>query len=452
MYLKNKEKLLQYKREKKRFKRKKKLKKRSRINSPKNTFWLKKTVEAKRETYLSPLYKFLRKKEFYSKNPRLLTSNILSVPRILSFEVNNKGTIDFLKLLISKLHPEVLNPSPLELSFQNCERLDLGALMVLNVFIQDFFKYRRRLLHSFKNRIKVREIVFNENMNPQINNLLFTMHFNVKINDEINGRVPIMGFRLIEGNKKLKNYAENSKGKICFAIRKYINLCLNRHGVELNPFGVNKFDNLIGEILNNAEDHSKIDNWYVYGSLMENSNDNDTLRTSELNLVFLNFGDSIYEGFENTRKENFKTFNEMNKLYQSLTHSPKLNKLYRRFSKENLFTLFGLQEGYSRLKFESESRGTGTMSFIRAFIDLGDYCYHSYKPGLFILSGHTLVKCDQKYKPFQRGERYFLSLNDEQDLTKPPSKNHLLNLEEYFPGTVLLTKIYLNKNHFMTKL
>lgn len=43
------------------------------------------------------------------------------------------------------------------------------------------------------------------------------------------------------------------------------------------------------------------------------------------------------------------------------------------FTKDDLYTLYCLQEGISRLKYEDESRGRGTMNFIRAFITLGSF-------------------------------------------------------------------------------
>ena len=55
----------------------------------------------------------------------------------------------------------------------------------------------------------------------------------------------------------------------------------------------------------------------------------------------------------------------------------------------------------SRLKYEGEGRGNGTMHFINKFIYLGRYGIENtdFNPILNVISGHTVLTCDGKYQP-----------------------------------------------------
>jgi hypothetical protein len=164
-------------------------------------------------------------------------------------------------------------------------------------------------------------------------------------------------------------------------------------------------------------------------------------------LSFLNFGYTIYEGFLETKIDN-------NNLYNQLKTGCDQIKTKTNFSDENLFTLYALQDGVSRLKFKDESRGTGTMKFLNCFFEFGDYhdTVKKHSPSLSILSGKTELVCDNKYKPFEIKGEYFLSLNDDKDLTQPPSSKHLKNLDYSFPGTLLTVRVLLNNEHIRKKI
>lgn len=120
------------------------------------------------------------------------------------------------------------------------------------------------------------------------------------------------------------------------------------------------------------------------------------------------------------------------------------------FAKEDLYTLYCLQEGISRLKYEDESRGRGTMNFLRAFITLGAFGKKNpqYKPHLNIISGRTIINCDNERGPYKKDKSFFLSLNQENDISILPDQKYLKHIYQYFPGTFLEVKIYLNKTYF----
>jgi hypothetical protein len=225
---------------------------------------------------------------------------------------------------------------------------------------------------------------------------------------------------------------------------------LSEHDYAFNAEGTNEFDGLISEILNNAEDHSPFNIYYASGNFLKEvkSAENQPL-VGEVNISIMNFGYSIFDGFEQTKQENKETYDIMNLLYEKVKSSIGFS-----FTKENMFTLYALQDGISRLKFADGSRGTGTMKFINSFFSFGDYQDEAkeYYPSLTIFSGKTELICDNTFKPTSRNGMFLLSLNSEDDLGKPPKKSHLRSTKFPFPGTLLSIKLYLNREHIAKKI
>lgn len=259
------------------------------------------------------------------------------------------------------------------------------------------------------------------------------------------------------GSKTRSSYLENNKGEILSEVIDFINRTLGGFDLKLEHKSKRAMNNLMGEILGNAEDHSSLSNFYVNGaSFLEIVDDQPLI---ELNLSIINFGDSIANGFEKTKRDNQEIYRKMHKLFER--HSRLLNGNFNNhYSRESLYTLYSLQEGVSRIKFLRKSRGNGTMNFIRAFINLGSYgdINKKYQSSLNVISGNSVIECNNKYKPYKVTNKedgrmkYILSLNKERDLEKLPDKNHIFANKKAFPGTVLQVKIFMDKKHFMTTL
>ena len=67
--------------------------------------------------------------------------------------------------------------------------------------------------------------------------------------------------------------------------------------------------------------------------------------------------------------------------------------------------LYMLNEGISRLKYEDASRGNGTMQFLQAFTTLGSFGKKNsnFKSILNVISGHTVLSCDNSVGPYTDG-------------------------------------------------
>lgn len=386
------------------------------------------------------LISFLRKKNFLNKE---YAENKLCVPTHFSFEKQNDESLFFFKKLLSSY---LCSNNSITLDFTNCQSIDISNVMLLDILLKEIrhidYKYNLKYYHKANKTIK-----YIASKHNKVNKCLFAFGL-IK---DIQGAKDGEGYLLLglkKGLKKRMSYKENVKGEVIRDIRNFINDSLKASNVELNSKGIHKFDRLLSEILNNAEDHSTLGEWYVNGiSYKEIDNGKDPI--IEFNLAILNLGFSIAKGYLKLEDKNASIIKEVGKWYE--THLLAMTKKgSSQFDRDDLYTLYCLQEGVSRLKYDNESRGNGTMTFIRAFIELG--CYgnsdKNYRSHLNIISGNTIINCDNDIKPYTINKVNYLSLNNSNSLDELPDKKYLKHSNEYFPGTFLEAKIYLNKKYF----
>ena len=382
---------------------------------------------------------FLKKKGFFSKE--YINKSII-VPRHFSFEDNSDDSITFFKIMLSSY---LLSDDSILIDFSDCEYIDIPNAMFLDIIIKElnFIKYSYNL--KFYNCVK-KVIRYKESKYTKTNKCLYVFKL-IKEVKEANKGEGFLYLGLKKGWAKRTSYKENNKGAICKEVRGFINSSLRESNAVLNVTGENIIDKLLSEIFNNAEDHSIHNEWYVNGvSYKEIVNGEPII---ELNLGILNLGFSISEGFFQTKEKNKEMIEDTEKWYVKHHELMKKNNNIC-FAKEDLYTLYCLQEGISRLKYEDESRGRGTMNFLRAFITLGAFGKKNpqYKPHLNIISGRTIINCDNERGPYKKDKSFFLSLNQENDISILPDQKYLKHIYQYFPGTFLEVKIYLNKTYF----
>jgi hypothetical protein len=397
------------------------------------------------ETFKIPIYSFFRDVNFLDGSER--EDNYIEIPIDFSFCNSYDSSLKVIKHFIASLIYS--SGGELIVSFEKCINVDQAALFVLQIIKYDIVEQLQRLnnkLTASKSRVSVK---FKESKNDVVNKMLFVNQILPEARVKVEGLMPLRGVGYIKGLKNQKHYSENKKGRIVTNVREFLNTCLVDHGYEFNPNGKNEMDGLLSEILGNGEDHSPFDTYYATAnSFIEANSIAPDQIVGVINLSIMNFGYSIYEGLEKTKNENYVSYNEIDELYQTVSRLKPGG-----FTRENLFTLYALQEGISRLKYEDQSRGTGTMKFINSFFALGDFedATKQYHPELSIISGRTRVICNNKYRPYQRNQVNYLSLNFENDLNKAPDPANLKSLETFFPGTILYVRVFLNKEHLTKK-
>lgn len=366
-------------------------------------------------------------------------TDIIKIPKRFSFYDSHNDCVSVFTQLAASLYH---HSKEVCIDFSECEDISVSTMTLLYILIRDF----RASLGKGKKKIKSTKLTVKP---PSKTDDLRVMKY-LKIfdfydykdftdNDGEFLKLPVLS------GKFRGSYVENRKATAAKQIVEFINQSYRPANKILSPKGRNLFEGLTNEMLNNAEDHSiKNETWYVSGVTFHDSNIEADLL--ELNLTILNFGDSFFEGFERTKRENAANYQKLEKL---LEHHQKQFSLRKRFEKESLFTLYMLNEGISRLKYEDASRGNGTMPFLKAFSDLEDKGPQGkkYRSVLKIITGHTTLSCDSDVVPYGEDEKHLrISLNKEQDFLKLPEPQYLQYHSKYFPGSFIECKVFLNKN------
>ena len=370
------------------------------------------------------------------------------IPKNFTLEQNHKESLK----VISQIRHSILKfkGRSILLDFSRCKTVDYGCLFLLKIIVEEYLSHLGNLQRRvFALRVRIDIKIKISKISDEVNNMLVLSGIAMGTTENESQFQPVNMLNFMKGSRPKRPYADNWKSTAATRIRKYVNQNLKRQNFELDEYSAGYLDGIITEVLNNAEDHSPFDTWYVGGNLSETKRTDNSNAISEVNLAFLNFGYSIFQGFEDSKVENIEMYSDMFKMHETVSAKIK-SKL---IEKEQLFTLYALQDGFSRLRYADESRGTGTMKFINSFLYLGDYedQPNGIVPSLTIFSGNTYLKCDCNYRPFQLDNVNFLSLNKENLLTEPPEDTHLHKTDTYIPGTLLVVKLYLSEENLKNK-
>lgn len=365
---------------------------------------------------------------------------IITVPKRFSFKENYDECVVFFKELISSY---LFLETVIILDFRKCKKSSIACFSVLEVILDNLYDIRdsynnHRFSPCIRN-VKVLQSEKDVKTNKFLHSFLHVPMPEKQIDNSYYMKLPLQSGRL-------RNYKESSKGAVTKNVVNFVNESTHVAGAILNPKGRNAIEGLLTEVLGNAEDHSSKNNfWFVDGiSFAENQNDVDVV---DLNLCIFNLGNSMYEGFEGTKEQNADNYAKCDQLYRK--HEA-LFTSKRRFERESLFTLYMLNEGISRLKYKDSSRGNGTMRFLESFITLGSFgeINDKFKCQLNVISGHTVLTCDNDIRYFEEDNFKKLSLNKEKDMQLLPDEDYLAYNKEVFPGTILECHIFLNRNYF----
>ena len=363
------------------------------------------------------------------------------VPDDFSFNTNFDKCIHFFRCLVTSFSRK---KGDVVLDFSRCWNVSVSALTLIKALYYEFMLAQMRYARM-DNMYEMRKLKIHSKVNSKdVKKYLHSLRL-CKFDDFKDEDGEVLSLDLIRG-KNRRIYQENTKGRAIREIVQFINTSLEPVNKSLTPEGLNNIEALVSEILNNAEDHSHNNcEWYALGiAFHEKIKGEDVV---ELNLVILNFGDTMYEGFEGTKDLNQENYAIVHRKYNS--HSDLFEENVK-FEKESLFMLYMLNEGISRLKFEDDSRGNGTMQFLDAFAQFGSFgCKNpDFVPQLNVISGHTVLLCDHEVAPYMEGNHLKLSLNKVKDLKLLPDKEYLKYNCELFPGTIIECKIYLNEQFF----
>ncbi len=223
-------------------------------------------------------------------------------------------------------------------------------------------------------------------------------------------------------------------------VTKHVDDCLGEYNWGLTDEAKEYLSRLIGEVLDNAEEHSGRPDWWIAGYLRK---DTET-KYGDYHLTIFNFGRTLSESLQE-----LSPGSELRKGIQSLIRKHRGGLFSASWTEENLWTLYALQGGVSRLEGD---RGTGTVDMIRFFERIGQQKSGKDGPVMCVVSGRTQILFDGKYgMKYQRipsGEkRFIIAFNKTNDLRRKPDPNCVRNLDRYFPGTLISLRIFFDQEH-----
>lgn len=388
--------------------------------------------------YYPKFLQMLDESEYISS---LFCKSIIDAPVLFSFKKDYDGCIQFFKEIVSSYL--LSNTGKITIRFTKCTNSSIACFSILEVLLSDLeeikFKYNRNRHVTCCKEIEVERSERDVKTNKYLHAFL-----HIPLPKEQNDGSRYLKLPIQSG--KRKNYKENAKARVSSTIVQFVNHSVEGAGVTLKLEGRRAIEGLIGEVLGNAEDHSApYSEWYVDAiSFAESQNDTEVI---DLNLSIMNVGPSMYEGFEATKKDNSENYSKCQKLYE--LHKEQFSAFHK-FNRESLFTLYMLNDGISRLKYQDESHGNGTTRFLESFISLGGFGAENpkFKCQLNVISGHVIVTCDNDLHAVRNDNVIVLPLNREKDFKKLPDKNYLSYSSSYYPGTILECHIYLNRDYF----
>lgn len=390
----------------------------------------------------SPFYVDRLKKEEYKELV------VIGVPENFSIIDNEKESYSFLKRVVSVLLLQTCKD--LWLDYKKCQNIDLLSQIYLDAILSDYCKFMRICEKANVDRfLNVRSIGGRDMKNDKVRRLLNSVGspaILVNRNVAYDGVKPYR-LRRFDGESVSVNSRKAQKEIDTTTLLDYVNECLSKVNKSLTGEASQNLGYVIGETIINAEEHSSLHYRYLIG-YFEEYKEGDK-HYGLLNLVIMNFGQTIYEKFKmppQGTRINEKCVEQMKTLSDEYKSK---NRFRQHFTEETLWTLYSLQGGVSCIPLDIRQRGNGTIQFINSFFKLkGDESVDDVSC-MYLLSGNTRIDFDGTYKLHkiqgQNGDyKDIISFNDSGSLSEEPDKKYVRNVSSYFPGTAIFAKLLIN--------
>lgn len=392
----------------------------------------------------------LNEKEFakYGEiNKHLDEEMWIEIPKVFSISEKPELAINFLRQLYKVLMEEKIKL--IHFDYSACENLGFSASVIMDVIIMavDAYRIEEGIKCNYAGNVphekRSREILLASGL---------PYHLKAKIRLKPDEK-KLERFELVSGHHSEKDEKKIS-GIVATKLTLYLDKCLGTQRMFLKDKGKVFMSTMLGEVLDNCEIHGgKNATWYTQGHYQIYKNK----QVGEMQLIFLSFGDTIYEGLKQEASE--ETRKRLDYIMQK--HQTVLSD---RWNEETIYTVSALQAGISRLRDKDiegyEFRGSGTVSMIEHFYNIGK-TNGKEEPRMVIVSGHTMIKFDDRFKmkteTFVKDEVFgntsskIIAFNKENDIYKPADSKNVKYMKEYFPGTIISLKFYLDRKYIESK-
>jgi hypothetical protein len=386
-----------------------------------------KPINKKKSPYSSLAISLLRKSQSKHTRRGLGIKEKIILPKIFSIIDDPEGFLSILNNIdlnnIEKLREIYVDHSTVQ-------EIDLAAESILDFLIMELKKSKRN-----QKKFNISGILPNDvQIDRYIRAIGIVKNLDIKtklIDSQDDDRLRIFKMRN-------KSHYETSltqpdwKSTATTEFVKHINDCLQDHNKKLIRTAEGRLASYIGEILNNAEDHSGYDESTIVGYL-DNASANHICE-----IAIFNFGKTIAQTFHEM-PENSYTNIEISEYIESHTRKTLFSK---EWSKNDLLTLVALQGHISSKNYhKDQDRGQGTVDLIDFFQKIHKKCVSekSSLAEMAILSGNTHIYFDGKYKmSADETGRKVIAFNDKNDLSQKPDSRYVRNLGKLnFPGTII---------------
>ena len=346
-------------------------------------------------------------------------------PTTFSFIENPDDTLATIESLIEhSLNNRILQ---IAIDHRKCTLIDHGAEAVASVMVKAIATVRRkRLLGWYPKDRTLQRIVASVGM-PSVLGLT-------------NPDPGLVVYPLCHGRKDRSLVHTTTVEKATSRLVEYIDSCLSRYGHKLTPRGCKHYADLVGEVIANAEAHSRRPDWWVAAYLMPNGDG----QWGHCHITIFGFGDSLAESLKRLPRDA--------RLRQKIEARVEQHTRWfsRRWREDDLWTLYALQGKVSRQnkdRYTIGDRGQGTAEIIQAFHDLSGT--RVSKPKMCLLSGRTHILFDDRYhmtRPSAESGRV-IAFNAPNSLAEPPDSRYVRHLANRFPGTLVSLRFNLDEEH-----
>ncbi|NJD03421.1 MAG: hypothetical protein FIA99_12700 [Ruminiclostridium sp.] len=380
---------------------------------------------------ITRLLKYLYEKEFYKQGDVFLDGTAyIKIPEVFSLSENPDKTIDTLKQIY--YYGTIKNVKKIFFDHSECNTLGIGASTIMDIIVMEM-NNSRKMLHK--------EFELEGKLPPE---------GNVRDFIRTSGILKHLGFaESIKNNiRKLELIISGESDFVSTEIVDYILQCLSTQKLTLKKEGKQKLSEMLGEIIDNCKAHGgDLKKWYTLGHYNLHRNG----KYGECHLVIFNFGQTIYESLNSadTTRSTIKSLRSITKKHITLFRQ-------NEWTVENLWTLYALQDGVSRFRNKKDpDRGTGTIKLIDGLQSIGKNKDGGH-PIMTITSGHTQIYFDGTYNLKEElignERRQIIAFNEDNDLKKPPDKKYVRMLNNYFPGTIISMKFYIDGEYIKQKM
>ena len=209
----------------------------------------------------------------------------------------------------------------------------------------------------------------------------------------------------------------------CTYISDYISNSQKERGKILSPVGYNCINGLVGEILTNSKEHlgDEYSQYFITGFFKKD--------IGEINLSFINFGDTFYQGIKYNSKDIKESLNDAIDFYKNQN-----GEFSEEFSEEMFCTLYALQFKISRAyEKNGDIRGTGMKAVFDFFFSLK--VKERITPTFTLISGNTKIQFDINDKKYYN--EGILIFNDDNNFFREQIRKNVFKLKNFFPGTII---------------